>query len=107
MSERLKNLLESMLPTYQYQMPAGLDAAITYQPYYAEDDDYESGRAVTEAVSYRVTVFQRVNNNDLIDSIVRALRNDGWTITSREWLIDIDNKYYQHSIDIDNWEVIK
>lgn len=104
--EQLKTLLAAILPTYQYQMPAGLDAAITYQPYYAEDTDYESGAPARQHLAYRVTVFQRRSVPAQIQRIVAALRAAGWVISHREWMIDPDGYYYQHSIDIDKWEVI-
>ena len=107
MSESLKALLEKILPTYQYQMPAGKTAAITYQPIYAADSAYESGEAIQEHWSIRVTIFQKKQDPAVISAVVRDLRAAGWTITDRAWMIDPDNKYYQHAIDIDKWEVIR
>lgn len=106
MSEELKKLLSAILPTYQYQMPGGMDAAITYQPVYAADTGYEAGKAIQEHYTYRVTVFQRREDPAVIRAVVRALRSAGWSIAQREWMIDPDQRYYQHSIDIDKWEVI-
>lgn len=107
MIEEIKNLLDAILPAYQYQMPAGMDAAITYQPYYANDEDYESGAAITQRRSYRITVFQRVPDEAVNEAVVTALRDGGYVISSREWLIDTDGRYYQHSIDVDKWEGIQ
>lgn len=107
MSEALKELLDAILPTYQYQMPAGKAAAITYQPVYASDSAYESGEAIEEHWSFRVTVFQKKQDPQMIQRIVKALRAAGWTITDRAWMIDTENKYYQHAIDIDKWEEIR
>ena len=107
MSEGLKGLLETILPTYQYQMPGGIDAAITYQPMYAADRVYESGEVREQLVTYRVTIFQRKNDDSIVRKVVSALRAAGWTVTDREWMIDTDNRYYQHAINIDKMEVIK
>lgn len=107
MEERLKNLLETILPTYQYQMPAGQKAAITYQPYSASDEEYESGKAIAESVNFRVNVFLKQNSPETVQRVVNALRADGWVILYREWLIDTENKYYQHVMDIEKWEGIQ
>ena len=107
MSDELKDLLGAILPTYQYQMPAGMAAAITYQPFYAADVEYESGKAVKQQCSFRVTIFQKKQDPAVIGAVVKALRAAGWVITDREWMIDPDGKYYQHAIDIDKWEVIR
>lgn len=107
MSDELKELLQAILPTYQYQMPAGMAAAITYQPFYAADTGYESGKAIEEQVSFRVTIFQKKQDPAVIRAVVKALRAAGWVIANREWMIDPDGKYYQHAINIDKWEGIE
>lgn len=106
MNSELKELLSGILPTCEFQIPAGLNACISYQMYYANDSEYESGEAVEEHEAYRVTLWQKVEDKTIVKTLTKALRAAGWVISYRESMIDAENKYYQHVYNVEKWRKI-
>lgn len=102
MNEELYALLSAIKPTYHMELPSGASEGIVYQLAYATDGTYETGAALTETYTYRITVYQTAYDGAVISTILSALRAGGWAIQSREQLRQHDGTtdYYQHVIDV-------
>ncbi len=108
MNDELFALLSAIKPTYHLEMPSGVSEGVVYQLAFAGDGDYESGAPLTEAYTYRITIYQTTYNGTTINAVCTALRAGGWGIASREQLLQKDGTttYYQHVIDVTKGRVL-